>query len=78
MIEMTMNPKVDLEGVNTWIKFVSKEKTEGRWCYWKHRLACPYMWRVSTDEWLELLEFNKKQLEEEIKFKKELKIKYNR
>jgi len=40
---------------------VQAEKHKGKWYYWVNRFSVPFMWNKSTDQWLKLLEFDRKQ-----------------
>ena len=74
---MSINPEADLQDVKVWIKLVKEGKTS-RIKNFLNRIAVPYYlvhWKKTSKEWLEVLNFKKKQLLEEIQFFKELKNK---
>lgn len=76
---MSINPKADLQDVEAWIELVKKGQTNKITDFF-NRLAIPYylLTGKTNEEWLEVLQFVKKQLEEEIIFFDNLKIKYSK
>lgn len=67
---MSINPKADLQDIEAQIRLVEKEKVKGKIYKFFNRFHLPFTWKLSTDKWLEILNFKKKQLQEEIEFKK--------
>lgn len=57
-----------LQDIEAWIKIVQAEKNKGKLYFWTNRLSVPFMWNKSTDQWLEILEFDKKQEIERMAF----------
>ena len=44
-----------LQDIETWINIVQEEKTRGSFYKFFNRLGLPYTWKLSTNEWLEIL-----------------------
>ena len=57
-----------LEDIELWIKMVEKEKVMGWFYKLGNRLVCPFCMFRTTDQWLKILYFEKKQEEEKVKF----------
>ena len=67
---MSINPKADLEDIEAWIKIIKKGE-ENKIINILNRIAVPYYlfnWKKTNKEWLEILQFKKTQLIEEIRF----------
>ena len=57
-----------LQDIDAWIRLVEAEKQKGIIYRVGNRLACPFMAFKSTNEWLDILNFERKQEIERIEF----------
>lgn len=72
---MSINPKADLQDVEAWIELI-KEGKKNKFTNFTNRLSHPWMIGHSNEEWLEVLNFKRQQLKDEIKFIEYIKRKY--